>query len=100
MRFPGRGAPSKRLAAALSVDFMLTRPLWKMTNHKENPMVIRIAAVEASHWHAVFDAAYLRHLIAMPDVELIAIQDSDARVAAKRAAEVGNVPTYTDYRKM
>jgi predicted dehydrogenase len=63
-------------------------------------MTIRIAAIEASHWHAVFDAAYLRHLIAMPDVELIAIQDSDARVAAKRAAEVGNVPTYTDYRKM
>jgi len=63
-------------------------------------MTIRIAAIEVSHWHAVFDAAYLRHLIAMPDVELIAIQDSDARVAAKRAAEVGNVPTYTDYRKM
>jgi len=63
-------------------------------------MTIRIAAIEVSHWHAVFDASYLRHLIAMPDVELIAIQDSDARVAAKRAAEVGNVPTYTDYRKM
>ena len=63
-------------------------------------MTIRIAAIEVSHWHAVFDAAYLRHLIAMPDVELIAVQDSDARVAAKRAAEVGNVPTYTDYRKM
>ena len=63
-------------------------------------MVIRVVAIEVSHWHAVFDAAYLRHLIVMPDVELIAIQDSDARVAAKRAAEVGNVPTYTDYRKM
>jgi predicted dehydrogenase len=63
-------------------------------------MTIRIAAIEVSHWHAVFDAAYLRHLIAMPDVELIAVQDSDPGLAAKRAAEVGNVPTYTDYRKM
>jgi len=49
-------------------------------------MTIRIAATEVSHWHAVYDAAYLRHLIAMP--ELVAIQDSDADVAAKRAAEV------------
>ena len=63
-------------------------------------MTIRIAAIEVSHWHAVYDAAYLRHLIAMPDVELIAIQDSDPDVAAKRAAEVKNPPIFTDYRKM
>jgi len=63
-------------------------------------MTIRIAAIEVSHWHAVYDAAYLRHLIAMPDVELVAIQDSDADVAAKRAAEVRNPPIFTDYRKM
>jgi len=63
-------------------------------------MVIRVAAIEVSHWHAVYDAAYLRHLIAMSDVELVAIQDSDAAVAAKRAAEVKNPPIFTDYRKM
>jgi predicted dehydrogenase len=63
-------------------------------------MTIRIAAIEVSHWHAVYDAAYLRHLIAMPDVELVAIQDSDADVAAKRAAEVENPLIFTDYRKM
>jgi len=63
-------------------------------------MTIRIAAIEVSHWHALFDAAYLRHLVAMPDVELVAIQDSDARVVAKRAAEVGSPPAFTDYRKM
>jgi predicted dehydrogenase len=63
-------------------------------------MTIRIAAIEVSHWHAVYDAAYLRHLIAMPDVELIAIEDSDAGLAAKRAAEVRNPPIFTDYRKM
>ena len=63
-------------------------------------MAIRIAAVEVSHWHALNDAAYLRHLLAMPDVELVAIQDADAAILAKRAAEVGNPPTYTDYKKM
>src|SRR5579864_1306073 len=63
-------------------------------------MTIRIAAVGVSHWHALNDAAYLRHLIAMPDVELVAIQDSDAGLVAKRAAEVGNPPVYTDYGKM
>ena len=41
-------------------------------------MTIRVAAIEVSHWHALHDAAYLRHLVAMPDVELVAIQDYDA----------------------
>jgi predicted dehydrogenase len=63
-------------------------------------MTIRVAAIEVSHWHALYDAAYLRHLVAMPDVELVAIQDSDAGLVAKRAAEVGSPPTFTDYRKM
>jgi len=63
-------------------------------------MTIRIAAIEVSHWHAVYDAAYLRHLVAMPDVALVAVQDSDAGLAAKRAAAVGSPPTFTDYREM
>jgi predicted dehydrogenase len=63
-------------------------------------MTIRVAAIEVSHWHALFDAAYLRHLVAMPSVALVGIQDSDPRILAKRAAEVGSPPTFTDYRKM
>jgi predicted dehydrogenase len=63
-------------------------------------MTIRIAAIEVSHWHALYDAAYLRHLVAMPDVELVTVQDSNADLVAKRAAEVGSPPTFTDYRKM
>src|SRR5437588_9204114 len=63
-------------------------------------MTIRVAAIEVSHWHALNDAAYLRHLIAMPDVELVAVQDCDPGLAAKRAAEVGSPPSFTDYRKM
>ena len=33
-------------------------------------MTIRIAAIEVSHWHAVYDAAYLRHLVAIGSSEL------------------------------
>ena len=68
------------------------------TEKKSAP--IRVAAVEVGHWHAVFDAAYLRHLIAMPDVELVGVQDADAGLVAQRAAAVGDPPTFTDYRKM
>ncbi|HSB40505.1 MAG TPA: Gfo/Idh/MocA family oxidoreductase [Methylomirabilota bacterium] len=63
-------------------------------------MTIRIAAVEVSHWHAVHDAAYLRHLAAMPDVALVGLQDGDAGLARKRAAEVGDPPIFTDYHQM
>jgi predicted dehydrogenase len=63
-------------------------------------MTIRVAVIEVSHWHALNDAAYLRHLLAMPDVELVGVQDSDAALVEKRAAEVGKPPTFTDHRKM
>jgi len=63
-------------------------------------MTIRIAAIEVGHWHAVHDAAYLRHLTAMSDVALVGVQDSDAALAGKRAKEVGHPPTFTDYPKM
>src|SRR5258705_9570639 len=66
----------------------------------EDSMTIRIAAIEVGHWHAVHDAAYLRHLTAMPDVALVGVQDSDAALAKKRAGEAGNPPTFTDYPQM
>jgi hypothetical protein len=72
----------------------------RTAEENEDSMRIRVAAIEVSHWHALHDAAYLRHLIAMPDVELVAIQDSDAGLVASRATEVGSPPTFTDYRQM
>jgi len=63
-------------------------------------MTIRVAAIEVSHWHALHDAAYLRHLVAMPDVELVGLQDSDPGLVARRAAAVGGPPTFTDHRQM
>jgi predicted dehydrogenase len=63
-------------------------------------MTIRIAAIGVSHWHAIHDAAYLRHLVAMPEVQLIAVQDADAGLVASRAAEVGSPKTFTDHREM
>lgn len=61
---------------------------------------MRVAAIEVSHWHSLWDAAYLRILHAMPDVQLVGLHDPDAAVAARRAAEVGKPPVFTDYREM
>jgi len=61
---------------------------------------MRVAAIGASHWHSLYDSAYLVHLAGIPDTELVAIQDESASITAKRAAALGNPAVYTDYRKM
>ena len=61
---------------------------------------IRVAAIGVSHWHSLWVSAYLRHLAAMPDAELVGLHDPSAEVAAKRAAVLGGPPTFTDYRQM
>jgi predicted dehydrogenase len=61
---------------------------------------IRIAAIEVSHWHSLYDAAYLRHLAGMPDVQLVGLHDPSPAVLAQRAAALDHPPTYADYRKM
>ena len=63
-------------------------------------MPIRIAAIEVGHWHSLYDAAYLKAAIRMPEVELVGIQDPDAALAAGRAAALGNPPVFADYREM
>ena len=60
----------------------------------------RVAAIEVSHWHSLWDAAYLRHLHGMPDVELVGLHDPSPDIAAHRAAELGHPPTFTDHRAM
>jgi predicted dehydrogenase len=61
---------------------------------------IRVAATGVSHWHSLYDSAYLRHLAGMPDMQLVALQDSSAEIAAHRAAALGGPRVYTDYRQM
>jgi len=63
-------------------------------------MPIRIAAIEVGHWHSLFDAAYLKTLARMPEVQLVGVQDAEPGMAAQRAAQVGGPPVYTDYREM
>ena len=63
-------------------------------------MSARIAAIGVSHWHSLYDSAYLRHLAAIPDTKLVALQDTSAAIAAQRAAELGDPAVYTDYRRM
>ena len=61
---------------------------------------MRVAAIEVSHWHSLYDAAYLRILSGIPGVEFVGLHDPDAAVAAKRARELGAPPVFTDYREM
>src|SRR6266568_3668356 len=57
-------------------------------------------AIEVSHWHSLHDSAYLRHLLTLPDAQLVGVQDPSAKVAAERAAVLGNPPVFTDYGRM
>lgn len=61
---------------------------------------IRVAAIEVGHWHSLFDAAYLKTLARMPQVQLVGVQDPDAALAGQRAGQIGEPPTFTDYREM
>jgi predicted dehydrogenase len=61
---------------------------------------MRVAAIEVSHWHSLYDAAYLKILAATPDVQLVGLHDPSADVAAQRAAALGNPPVFTDHAEM
>ena len=63
-------------------------------------MPIRIAAIGVGHWHSLFDAAYLKTLLRMPETALVGVQDSDASLAAQRASQLGNPPVFSDHREM
>lgn len=64
-------------------------------------MTIRIAAIGVCHWHSIYDSAYLRHLAAMEDVEIVGVHDDQSDIAAHRVAEIGGgVPTFTRYPDM
>src|SRR6185295_7859464 len=51
-------------------------------------------------WHSLFDAAYLRTLARMPEVQLVGLQDPDVALAADRAAQVGGPPVFGDHKEM
>ena len=61
---------------------------------------MRIAAIGVGHWHSLHDAAYLRVLAGLPDVEIVGLHDPSPEIAARRAAALGQPPTFTDYREM
>ena len=63
-------------------------------------MATRVAAIGVTHWHSLYDSAYLKHLGGVPGFEIVALHDANAAIAAKRAAVLGNPPTFTDYREM
>lgn len=64
-------------------------------------MTIRVAAIGVCHWHSIYDSAYLRHLAAMDDVEIVGVHDDQPDIAAHRVSEIGGgIPTFTRYPDM
>jgi predicted dehydrogenase len=61
---------------------------------------VRVAVIGVRHWHSLWDAAYLRTLADMPNVELVGIQDDDLWIARDRAEAVRNPAVFTDYGQM
>ena len=61
---------------------------------------MRVAAIEVSHWHSLWDAAYLKMLATMRDVQIVGLHDPSAGVAESRAVMLGHPPVFTDYAKM
>lgn len=61
---------------------------------------LRVASIGVGHWHALYDAAYLKTLVRMPDVRLVGVHDPDAALAAQRSVELGGPAPFTDYREM
>ena len=64
-------------------------------------MTIRVAAIGVCHWHSIYDSAYLRHLAAMEDVEIVGVHDDEPDISAHRVAAIGGgIPTFTCYSDM
>ena len=59
-----------------------------------------VVAIGVTHWHSLYDAAYLPLLHKMPDVRILALHDADAAIAAERASKMGDPPIFTDYVQM
>src|SRR5918996_2361506 len=61
---------------------------------------MRIAAIEVSHWHSLYDAAYLRILADIPGVTLVGLHDPSAGGPGGGPPPLGTPPIFTDYREM
>jgi hypothetical protein len=58
----------------------------------------RVAAIDVSHWHSAFDAAYLRILRDL-GCEIVGVSDRSGRISKNRAERFGSTP-FTDHRRM
>jgi predicted dehydrogenase len=58
----------------------------------------RVAAIDVSHWHSAYDAAYLRILRDL-GCDIVGVSDRAGPIANDRAERFGSTP-FTDYRRM
>ena len=62
------------------------------------PRPQRAAVIGVSHWHSIYDVAYLKILKEL-NVDIVGVSDEDAGVAQRRASKFDSTP-YTDYHAM
>jgi predicted dehydrogenase len=58
----------------------------------------RVAVIEVSHWHSVYDAAYLQ-ILRDVGCDILAVSDRSAKIAADRAQRFGAMH-FTDHQQM
>jgi predicted dehydrogenase len=58
----------------------------------------RVAVIEVSHWHSIYDASYL-HILRDLGCDIVGVSDRSERIAAERARRFGTTP-FTSYQQM
>jgi predicted dehydrogenase len=82
------------IAAALLVSVAANAP----EGGSALSMPKRVAAIDVSHWHSVYDASYLRVLRDL-GCQIAGVSDRDERIAKDRAERFGST-AFADYRRM
>jgi len=66
-----------------------------------NKKILKIAAIGVSHWHAIYDSAYLQRLKNIEGAKLIAIQDENEEILTQRLNVLGGeIKGYYSYEDM
>ena len=62
---------------------------------------LRIAAIGVSHWHSIFDSAYLSRISRFKNVSLVAIQDESEEILHHRRSKLGaDILIFKKYEEM
>ena len=74
------------------------RPRRRVKEEEALSIPKRVAAIDVSHWHSTYDAAYLRILRDL-GCDIVGVSDRAEEIARDRAERFASTP-FTDYRRM